>query len=103
MRDNVLGWVYHSIIMPRMKEPVTGKEAIKELFIDEVSYEAFKYRAIELSGFIEETLLVHAIVSYSLSWTFGIADKTTVQDKIDSSARYREFLEEMMEHDDDYL
>lgn len=86
-RDEALGWVYHFIIRPRYKEPVTGKETMKELLIDDVSYESFKKRCIEIheANILDERLLVLSITSFVLSWLTKQGDITSIDDAIQSS------------------
>jgi len=81
-RDPVLSWAYTPIIKPRYRKSVTGHETLRELQIDEVSYEAFKRACLEVvsKGTMPEHLLVFLIVNLVLYGQLGISDTTAVDE-----------------------
>lgn len=86
-RDEALGWAYHYVIRLRYNDPVTGKETMRELLIDDVSYKNFKKKCIEINelDIIDESLLVLSITSFVLSWLIKQGDITSIDDAIQSS------------------
>ena len=86
-RDEALCWAYHFVIRPRYKDSVTAKETIRELIIDDVSYESFKKKCIEIheTDIIDEGLLVLSITSFVLSWLIKQGDITSIDDAIQSA------------------
>ncbi|MCX6565111.1 MAG: restriction endonuclease [Candidatus Aminicenantes bacterium] len=86
-RDEALGWAFPLVIRPRYKDPVTGKETFRELLIDDVSYDSFKKKCIEIrnTGIIDEGLLVLSITSFVLSWLIKQGDVYSIEDAIESS------------------
>ncbi|RLB63929.1 MAG: hypothetical protein DRG80_00310, partial [Deltaproteobacteria bacterium] len=77
-RDNLLGWVYNPIIKPRSREPITGEETLRELRIDEVSYNIFKEKCYEIATVFDQILLVPALVNFILQHHFVISDLTEI-------------------------
>lgn len=103
-RDEALGWVCHFIIRPKFKNPVTGKETMKELVIDDVSYESFKQKCIEIheADIITEGLLVSCVTTFVLSWLIKQGDVTSIDDAIRSSeSALANFKEELIEKPDE--
>jgi len=96
-RDEILGFTYHEIIQPRYRKPIPGKkELLKELLIDEVTYDAFKktcYRIIN-SNLISTISLISLIVNLTLQYLINIGDKTSVDEFIQKQKRFLEFIEE---------
>jgi hypothetical protein len=86
-RDEALGWAYHFVIRPRYKEPVTGKETMRELLINNVSYDSFKNKCIEIrnAGKFDEGLLVLSITSFVLSWLIKQGDISSIDNAIQSA------------------
>lgn len=86
-RDEAMSWAYHSIIRPRYREPVTWKETRKELLIDDVSYESFRKKCIEIrdADIIDEALLVRCTTNLALIWLIQQGDVTSIDDAIRSS------------------
>lgn len=81
-RDAILSWAYHLIIRPRFRESITGKETLKELMIDEVSYSAFKMKCYEIvkSDWLSEEALIFLIVNFTLQMMFAVSDTTSVDE-----------------------
>lgn len=103
-RDEALGWVYHSIIRPKYKKPVTGKETMKDLVIDDVSYQSFRQKCIEIheADIIDEGMLVSSIASFVLSWLIKQGDVTSIDDAIQlSESALADFKEELIKRPDD--
>jgi restriction endonuclease len=92
-RDTLMGWVYSSIIRPRYREAITGKETLLELRIDEVSYEVFKKRCSDLTNVIEEHLLVISIVTFVLQAMLHIGNTTATDEVKDRFTHMIEFFE----------
>jgi len=104
-RDEILSLTYHEIIQPRYRRSTPGKkETLKELLIDEVSYDAFKkacYRIVN-SNIISEQALVSLIVNFTLQYLINIGDKTSVDEAIQKHQELLELIEESAVHDDSY-
>lgn len=103
-RDEALGWVYHFIIRPKFKKPVTWKETMKELVIDDVSYESFRKKCIEIheADIIGEGLFVSCITTFILSWLIKQGDVTSIDDAIQSSeSSLANFKKELIKRPDD--
>jgi len=82
-RDSVLSWVNYAIIKPRMRKPVSGKETLKELLIDEVSYDVFKAKCRDIIQVMDQHLFVFGLVSFILERQFLIGDLTNMDTVIE--------------------
>ncbi len=102
-RDEILGLTYDVIINPRYREPIPGKkETLKELLIDEVSYDAFKkacYRIVN-SNIISGMALTSLIVNYTLQYLINIGDKTSVDESIQRQKKLLELIEKRVVYND---
>ncbi len=89
-RDNILSWAYQRIIRPRYKsitpEILDSGLKMKDLRIDEVSFNAFKRKCYEIlqSELISENILVSIITDTTLSGLIGISDINNI-DKVKSN------------------
>lgn len=92
-RDSLLDWAYHFIIQPRYRKPVTGKEKYIDLRVDEVSYDAFKRKCVELTTHVEESFLVSAVVNLTLQAYFGIGNTTSIDTKLDDFNKQLHLIE----------
>lgn len=95
-RDEVLYWAYESIISPRYRESINGKETLLELRIDEVSYDAFKKKChqINRSKSINEIDLVFLIVSITLNAWISIGDTTSIDESVHRAESRIEFMKQ---------
>jgi hypothetical protein len=75
-RDKFLDWVLMPVIQPRFRRPVTGNESIRDLMLDRMDYPNFKEKCYDSD--MEEMLLVHSIVSFTLSSMYRISDASTI-------------------------
>lgn len=103
-RDEALGWTYHYVIRPRYREPVTWKETMRELLIDDVSYESFIKKCIEIreADIVDEGLLVLSITSFVLSWLIKQGDITSIDDSIQSAENtLAHFKKDLIENPDE--
>ena len=93
-RDTCMGWAYHIIINPRRRRPMNKDEKMGDLYIDEVSYEAFKRKCdrIVSAGVLDHMLLAHLIISFTLHCMLGIADITAIDEKVEDMRDLREFM-----------
>jgi hypothetical protein len=98
-RDPLLYLLYLAIIRPRKRSPVTGQETLGELYIDEISYDAFKQkcRQIAASGSLDHMILTSLIVNFVLQVAFESGDTTKVEERIE---RTRQSIEFLQTHDD---
>jgi hypothetical protein len=98
-RDHLLGWVYGPIIKPRSRKPITGKETLKELQIDEVSYEVFKEKCYDIASVFDPILLVFALVNFILQHHFVISDLTEIDSLVErhnsSIAYFQNLIKEL--------
>jgi hypothetical protein len=99
-RDMLMSWVYNIIIEPRMREPVTGDESIADLYIDEVSYESFKVKCYEKAEYLNEKLLVLALVTEVLQDAFAISDTTSTDEKIEEHNKSVKYMESLLENEE---
>lgn len=79
MRDEAFSTTYFSLIRPRYRSPVSGKEKISDLQIDTTDYAAFRKQCISMSSEVSPHF-VHQLVSSSLAWQFHFSDKTALCD-----------------------
>ena len=77
-RRTIVSFTEYILIRPRIGEPVTGKETISELLIDKVGYAEYRKKCYELARYLEEKLLVSAIVDFTLKGLFALADSTSI-------------------------
>lgn len=95
VREGFLGWVMDPIILPRYREPKSGNEIIADLRLDPVNYVVWKQKCCEIK--IEDFLLVHSIISFSLDGHFRIGDYTRGDELKSNLQRFIEFLEKRIE------
>jgi hypothetical protein len=98
-RDDILGVVYASIIRPRSRKPVSGKETVGDLLIDEVSYDVFKRKCYQIAAtnVIDERLFVSLIVNLVLQFWISVGDVTSVDEFIGRMERALAFSESKLE------
>lgn len=98
-RDAILGAVYASIIRPRSRKPVSGKETIGDLLIDEVSYDVFKRKCYQIAAtnVIDQRLLVSLIVNLLLQFWIAVGDETSVDEFIHRMERLLESFQRELE------
>ena len=98
-----MSWVDHAIIKPRSRKPVTGKETLEELLIDEVSYEIFKSKCREIVRLFDQHLFVFSLVNFILKSQFSISDLTSIDsatERHESSIAYFKSLLRGLDTDD---
>ncbi|MGA7730156.1 MAG: restriction endonuclease [Chloroflexia bacterium] len=87
LRDRALSWVYRLILQPQLRDPTSAHDRlvydalIAEPRVDQSSYAAFRQRCfdIQASGFLNEHVLAHFIISFALQnmLAMGDVEKTT--------------------------
>jgi len=82
-RDKILDWAYFFTIQPRFREPVTGRETMKERMVDELSYRNFKAKCWELTAVLPDWVIVANIVNVTLQASLGIGDTTLIEENLD--------------------
>ena len=80
IRDEILGHTFTYIINPRLRKPVTMKETMRELLMDDISYESFKKNCLEIIKIIPEDLLINSIITYTLQYLYLMSDKTKIEE-----------------------
>lgn len=70
-RSTYLSWVRDAIILPRLRNPRTGKESYSELLLDPVDYETFRRKCYALD--VADEFLATSIIASCLHSTFRIA------------------------------
>jgi len=91
---------YHAIIKPRFRKPITGKETLRELMIDEISYEIFKEKCRKLTDLIHPDLLVLLVVSVTLKYIFTLGDTTSIDEMLDRYDDNIEYFQSQIEMED---
>ncbi len=99
-REEIIQFTYMSFIAPHFKEPITGKEKLRELQIDETSYDALKEKCQDLSQLLPESFIVNSLVNLILKWTFQFGDKTNLETVIESNQDMVNFLEKELSKGD---
>jgi hypothetical protein len=97
----VLQFVEAFVIRPRRRKPITGEETLGDLRIDKYSYDLFKQRAYEIvqSKAIDEIILTHFIVTFTLQALFEMGDLTKSDEVIATNTRFIEYLRDKVEQD----
>lgn len=93
-REEIIQFTYMPFIAPRFKESITGKEKLRDLQIDETSYDTLKEKCQDLSQFLPESFIVNSLVNLILKWTFQFGDKTNLETIIENNQDMVNFLEE---------
>lgn len=93
-RDDIMYWAYESIIQPRYKESTNDKETLRDLRVDEVSYDAFKKKCYQIRKMqsIGEIELVHLIVNMTLNAWIAIGDTTSIDESVHRAEDRIEFI-----------
>lgn len=94
-RDKFFAITYNDIINPRYSKPITNKEKMSELLLDKVDYDSFKNKVYSLSNLISEQFLIISIITFTLGYNFGIADKTVLKQRIKTQEGVISNLEKM--------
>jgi len=100
-RDNILENASGFFINPRYKEPITGKEKMGELRIDDVDYETLKEKCYALNSDISDGFIVKSVTSSILEWLFHYADKTSTEFFIKKNKDMIEFMQNKLETEKD--
>lgn len=100
-RDEILHWAYESIIQPRYRESKNEKETLRELRIDELSYDAFKKKCQQIiaSKYIGGIQLTFLIVNITLSAWVSMGDTTSVDETIQRTKSFIEFIQQLINDD----
>ncbi len=80
--DVIIGFLPFDLINPRFRDPLSGRETLAELLIDDISYEAFKKKCRDLARHMPESFLVRAIVADMLSFLLLFGDSTRLESTI---------------------
>lgn len=96
-REEILQFTYAFFIDPRHKPPVTGEETLRELQIDETSYDSLKEKCYKLSKSIPPPFIVKSLVSLMLEWAFHIGDKTNLDSVLKRNQSMLDFMNEELE------
>lgn len=94
VRKDLLGFLPMEVIKPRFRKPVTGRETLAELCIDDLSYKALKDKCFALATQVDDTFLTVSILGRILQWLFMMGDTTAVDEVIE---RNRSALEHFRE------
>ena len=100
-RDKILENASVFFINPRYKEPITGKEKMGELRIDDVDYKALKEKCYALSSDTSDEFIVKSVTSSILEWLFHYADKTSTELFIKKNKDLIEFMQNKLETEKD--
>jgi hypothetical protein len=100
-RDEIVANTSVSFINPRCKKPITGKEKMGELRVDDVDYKALKEKCHTLSLDLSDEFIVKSVTSSILEWLFHYADKTSTEIFIRKNKDLIEFLQNKLETDVD--
>jgi len=73
---------YHSFINIHFRKPVTGKETIGELQIEDINYHTIKKHCYELKSSLPEGFIVKSFMNLILTCIFRLGDKTSLDDSI---------------------
>lgn len=92
-RDSILNFAYMHIILPEFKKPTTGKEKLRDLLIDEISYEHFKIKCYEIEKNNQNISVANYVTDIVLKSCFYAGDITTV----DQSLKQLELMKESLQ------
>lgn len=79
-RDEVMALAYYVIVNPRFRRATTGKEKLRDLMLDEVSYGAFKQKCHGLCAVVPELVLTRLVVFVALEYVFRHSDEARLGD-----------------------
>lgn len=65
-----------------LRKPVTGKETIRELQIEDVNYQSIKKHCYALKSSLPEPFIVNSFMNLTLGCAFHLGDKTMLDDTI---------------------
>jgi hypothetical protein len=95
--QDLLGLLPLQIIMPRFRKPITGRETMAELCLDDLSYKAVKAKCSELARSIDETFLVSALLNSMLQELLARGDTTNTGALIGRNEGAIEFFQRELE------
>jgi hypothetical protein len=96
-REEIIQWTYPFFIDPRYREPLTGKETMVELQIDETNYDVLKEKCYKLSEIVPSLFIVKSLVNLMLEWTFDFGDKTRLDTLLKNHQSFLEFIKEELD------
>lgn len=99
-RNDWLFGAYLYVINPQIEEPVSGDQVLGELVKTAVSYHEFKKSLRNARSTVSELLLVHGVVSRTLSSLLIQGDTTAFQEYMDNHKRMIEFFRDQISKDD---
>ncbi len=96
-RDELLLTAGYFFIAPRYKKSVTGKESLRELQVDKVTYETIKEKCYQLKQTIAEPVIVKLFINMVLEWSFHYGNKTALHETIQRNQNVIDFMKEEIE------
>jgi hypothetical protein len=81
-RNDLIINSYPSFINIHFRKPVTGKETLGELQIEDLNYHFIKKHCYELKSSLPETFIVNSFMNLILGCAFHFGDKTILDDLI---------------------
>ncbi len=97
LRDTFLYTEYDQVIRPRYREAKHPEESIKDLLIDEVSFEAFRSRCESEPLLRDSPTAVHKMMSNALAWALHFSDKSDLPRIINLHNQAIEYFEHIIE------
>jgi Restriction endonuclease. len=97
-RDSILTDAYMHIIRPEFKKPITGKEKLRDLLIDEISYEHFKIKCYEIEKNNQNISVANYVTDIVLKSCFYAGDITTVDQSLKQLESMRESLQDELKN-----
>lgn len=95
-REEVIQPTYLFFIAPRYKKSVTGNETMRELQIDETSYDVLKEKSYELEKSLTEFFIVKSLVNLMLEGLFHLGDKTKLDTAIKENQSLVDYMKEKL-------
>jgi len=95
-RNDWLLGAYLYVINPQMEEPTSGDQVLGEISKKPITYHEFKAALRRVRYEVSELLLVHGIVSHTLSSLLTQGDTTALQEYLDNHKGMIEFFREQI-------
>ncbi|MDP3041757.1 MAG: restriction endonuclease [Candidatus Omnitrophota bacterium] len=96
-REELLQFAYAFFIVPHFRDPITGKETLRELQINETTYDSLKQKCYKLSEVIPHSFIVKSLVNLLLEWAFHMGDKTNLDSVLKRNQSMLVFMTEQLE------
>lgn len=95
-RDPILEAIYMIIIAPRVGEAVTGKEMLRELLLDEVSYDIFRRKCLLISQVLDGRFMAFSLVTFTLQQLFNTGNITSISKRVENLNAQIENLKQLL-------